>query len=62
MIHKLLLAVVVYFVWQERNKRLHLEKSRTAVSLARQIIELTRMKLLGLRIKNSLQVKKAAVV
>lgn len=32
------------------------------MKLARQIIELTRMKLLGLKIKNSLQVKKTAVI
>lgn len=61
-IHRMILAAVVYFIWQERNKRVHLEEHRTAVGLARQIIELIRMKLLGLKVKSSVQVKRAAVI
>ncbi|KAJ9560832.1 hypothetical protein OSB04_005992 [Centaurea solstitialis] len=61
-VQRLLLAAVVYFVWQERNYRLHQAKCRSAVLLARQIIELIKLKLLGLRVKNSVQVKKVAEI
>lgn len=35
--HRLLFAAVTYFLWQERNFRLHSNKQRHDVGLARQI-------------------------
>ncbi|KAJ9535280.1 hypothetical protein OSB04_un001622 [Centaurea solstitialis] len=61
-VQRLLLAAVVYFVWQEKNHRFHQAKCRSAVLLARQIIELIKLKLLGLKVKKSAQVKKVAEI
>lgn len=51
--HRILLAAIVYFIWQERNLRIHLSKSSTATSLSVQIVDLVKMKLLGMKVKNS---------
>ncbi|KAJ9535397.1 hypothetical protein OSB04_un001487 [Centaurea solstitialis] len=61
-IHRLVLAAGVYFIWQERNKRLHGEASRSAVVLARQIFQLIQMKLMGLKVKDGDQVRRAAMI
>ncbi|KAJ9535832.1 hypothetical protein OSB04_un001013 [Centaurea solstitialis] len=61
-IHRLVLAAGVYFIWQERNKRLHGDSSRSAVILARQIFQLLQMKLMGLKVKDSSHVRRAAMI
>jgi hypothetical protein len=54
-IQKLMLGAIVYFIWQERNLRLFQNKNRNVEDLCNQIIEIVRLKLLGLKIKNSLK-------
>ncbi|KAJ9561158.1 hypothetical protein OSB04_006318 [Centaurea solstitialis] len=61
-IHRLIFAAVVYFIWQERNVRMHGGNDRSVVCLAKQIIDLVKMKLLGLRVKNNSQCKRAAII
>ncbi|KAJ9535294.1 hypothetical protein OSB04_un001606 [Centaurea solstitialis] len=61
-IHRLVFAAVVYFIWQERNNRLHSDACRPAVKLARQIFELIQMKLVGLKVKNGAHVRRAAEI
>ncbi|KAJ9535522.1 hypothetical protein OSB04_un001343 [Centaurea solstitialis] len=61
-VHRLLFAAGVYFLWQERNKRRHGEAHRSCVVLARQILDLIRMKLMGLRVKNNSQTRRVASI
>ncbi|KAJ9535362.1 hypothetical protein OSB04_un001524 [Centaurea solstitialis] len=61
-IHRLLLAAGVYFLWQERNKRIHGEANRSAVVLAKQIYQLIQMKLMGLKVKDGSQIRRAAMI
>ncbi|KAJ9546283.1 hypothetical protein OSB04_018826 [Centaurea solstitialis] len=61
-IHMLLLAAGVYFLWQERNKRLHGEASRSAVVLVEQVYQLIQMELMGLKVKDGTQVRRAAMI
>ncbi|XP_024964019.1 uncharacterized protein LOC112504316 [Cynara cardunculus var. scolymus] len=61
-IHRLLLAIVIYFIWQERNNRLHSDNCRSVEQLSKQICELIKMKLMGLNVKSNENVKRAAVV
>ncbi|KAJ9553884.1 LOW QUALITY PROTEIN: hypothetical protein OSB04_017929 [Centaurea solstitialis] len=50
-VHRLVFAAGVYFLWQETNKRKHGEAHRSVYVLARQILELIKMTLMGLKIK-----------
>ncbi|XP_071692649.1 uncharacterized protein [Rutidosis leptorrhynchoides] len=59
-IQRLVFGACVYCIWQERNLRLYQDKSTPVVALVDYIKNLVRLKLLGLTIKNSNQVKLAA--
>lgn len=61
-IQRLLFSAVVYFIWQERNYRQFQEKERSVEILANHIIETVKMRLMGLKVKNSSQVKQAAKI
>lgn len=57
---KLIFAAVVYFVWQERNCRIHQGQSRPVEVLAKQIYTIVKTRLLSLKVKNNSQTRKAA--
>lgn len=59
-IQRLILGACVYFIWQERNMRLYQNKSRPKDKLIDQIKNIVRLKLMGLKIKNSKQSLEAA--
>lgn len=61
-IQRLVMGATVYFIWQERNLRFFQGKSRNVASLCCIIKEQVRLRLMSLRIKNSLHVIKAAQV
>ncbi|KVH88545.1 Phytosulfokine [Cynara cardunculus var. scolymus] len=52
---RIVLAAVIYFIWQERNIRMHGGEKRSAGVLANQIVEIVKLRLLGLKIKNNAQ-------
>lgn len=59
-IQRLVLAATVYHLWQERNFRLFQKKYRAALVLIQRIIEVVRLRLLGLKINCSVQSKLAS--
>ncbi|GKB32138.1 hypothetical protein Tco_0871539 [Tanacetum coccineum] len=56
-IRRLVCAAAVYFVWQERNKRMFGEEKRDSEDLIKTVTESVRMKLIGLKVKESRSVK-----
>ncbi|GKE08939.1 hypothetical protein Tco_1412490, partial [Tanacetum coccineum] len=56
-IRRLVCAAAVYFVWQERNKRMFGEEKKDSGELIKIGIESVRMKLMGLKVKDSRSVK-----
>lgn len=52
-VNKLVLGSLVYFLWQEINFRIFQAKHRTSHQVIKCIIEAVRMKMLGLKIRNS---------
>ncbi|GJT68774.1 RNA-directed DNA polymerase, eukaryota, reverse transcriptase zinc-binding domain protein [Tanacetum coccineum] len=52
-IRRLVCAAAVYFVWQERNKRMFGEEKRDSEELIKIVTESVRMKLMGLKVKDS---------
>ncbi|GJT92150.1 RNA-directed DNA polymerase, eukaryota, reverse transcriptase zinc-binding domain protein [Tanacetum coccineum] len=58
----LVLGAVVYFIWQERNFRLFRSVKRPADKVCDVIVDTVRLRLLGLKIKRSLEVDKAAAI
>ncbi|KAJ9535293.1 hypothetical protein OSB04_un001605 [Centaurea solstitialis] len=61
-VHRLVFAAGVYFLWQERNNRRYGENHRSVVVLARQVLELIKLKLMGLKVKNNDQTKRVAII
>ena len=59
-IQRLLFGAVVYFIWQERNMRLFGNGGRSIDSVYSKIVETVRFKLMGLIMKQSLDVQNAA--
>ncbi|XP_024979735.1 uncharacterized protein LOC112516753 [Cynara cardunculus var. scolymus] len=59
---RLVLAAVIYFVWKERNIRIHHGKERSVVVLAKQIFMIVKLRLMGLKIQNNSQIRRAAVL
>ena len=57
-IRRLVLGASVYFIWQERKKRLFGNEMRSWQELVNVIINNVRVKLLSLKVKMSPQVKK----
>ncbi|GJZ74399.1 hypothetical protein Tco_0638545 [Tanacetum coccineum] len=51
------LQVAVYFVWQERHKRMFGEEKRDSEELIKIVTESVRMKLMGFKVKDSRSVK-----
>nr|GEY79048.1 hypothetical protein [Tanacetum cinerariifolium] len=52
-VDKLLVAATVYYVWQERNRRLFSQEKRTVEILCNQIKECVKSKLMSLHVKES---------
>ncbi|GKA57946.1 hypothetical protein Tco_0757134 [Tanacetum coccineum] len=52
-IRRLVCAAAVYFVWQERNKRMFGEEKMDSEELIKIVTESVRMKLMGLKVKDS---------
>ncbi|GKD46818.1 hypothetical protein Tco_1271463, partial [Tanacetum coccineum] len=52
-IRRLVCAAAVYFVWQERNKRMFGEEKRDSEELIKIVTESVTMKLMGLKVKDS---------
>ncbi|PWA82683.1 Caffeate O-methyltransferase (COMT) family [Artemisia annua] len=61
-IQRLVFGAAVYFIWQERNFRIFQNRFRTDETVFRIIVDTVRHKLLGLKIKRSLDSEKAAIV
>ncbi|GKD30933.1 RNA-directed DNA polymerase, eukaryota, reverse transcriptase zinc-binding domain protein [Tanacetum coccineum] len=56
-IDKLILAATVYYVWQERNRRIFKDEKRTVDKLCKIIKDYVRCKLVSIQVKNSKNVK-----
>ncbi|KAJ9546758.1 hypothetical protein OSB04_019301 [Centaurea solstitialis] len=61
-VHRLVFAAGVYFLWQERNNRRYGDNHRSVVVLARQVLELIKLKLMGLKVNNNNQTRRAAII
>lgn len=55
--HSEVLLGVVYFIWQESNGGIHNGKERNVYVLTNPIIDMVPLKLLGIKVRNSAQVK-----
>lgn len=53
---RLLLAASTYFVWQERNNRIHGKGERQPDRVAQVILDMVRLKLASIRFKKSIRV------
>ncbi|GKB52548.1 hypothetical protein Tco_0903301, partial [Tanacetum coccineum] len=58
----LVFGAAVYFIWQERNFRLFRSVERPADKVFDIIVDTVRLRLLGLKIKRSHEVEKAAAI
>ncbi|GJU04828.1 RNA-directed DNA polymerase, eukaryota, reverse transcriptase zinc-binding domain protein [Tanacetum coccineum] len=61
-IRRLCLGASVYFIWQERNFRLFRDQKRDWKCLLNIVCDTIRARLMGLTVKNSIEVNKAAAV
>ncbi|GJV71895.1 RNA-directed DNA polymerase, eukaryota, reverse transcriptase zinc-binding domain protein [Tanacetum coccineum] len=61
-IQRLIFGAAVYFIWQERNFRLFRCEERSADKVFDIIMDTVRLRLLGLKIKRSPEVDKAATI
>ncbi|GKA98534.1 RNA-directed DNA polymerase, eukaryota, reverse transcriptase zinc-binding domain protein, partial [Tanacetum coccineum] len=61
-IQRLVFGAAVYFIWQERNFRLFRSVERPADKVFDIIVDTVRLRLLGLKIKRSHEVDKAAAI
>ena len=59
-VQRLVFGVAVYYIWQERNFRIFRNDFRSEEIVFRIIVDTVRHKLMGLRIKFSREVEKAA--
>ncbi|GKA36584.1 hypothetical protein Tco_0723149 [Tanacetum coccineum] len=59
-LRRIVVAAVVYYVWQERNKRIMANEFRSADVLFEIILEYVKLKIMSLKVKLSVQVKKVA--
>nr|GEW67918.1 zinc finger, CCHC-type [Tanacetum cinerariifolium] len=57
---RIVVAAVVYYVWQERNKRIMANEFRSADVLFEIILEYVKLKITSLKVKLSVQVRKVA--
>ncbi|GKB76255.1 hypothetical protein Tco_0943150, partial [Tanacetum coccineum] len=56
-VRRISLAAVVYFIWQERNQRIFKGVKRNASTLYADISEIIKMKLMNIRVKDSVAVR-----
>ncbi|PWA38078.1 RNA-directed DNA polymerase, eukaryota, Reverse transcriptase zinc-binding domain protein [Artemisia annua] len=61
-IQRIVFCATVYFIWQERNMRKFAQKERTVEVLYNVVVDTVRFKLLGLKLKYTPDVIKAAKV
>nr|GEU97574.1 protein MOR1 isoform X2 [Tanacetum cinerariifolium] len=59
-LRRIVVAAAVYYVWNEKNKRLFDRESRNVETITRLIIEYVKLKLMSLTVKQSVQVRKVA--
>ena len=55
---RLILAVTSYFVWRERNYRIHGKGDQTIEQVARYALDSVRLKLASIKFKKNARVKK----
>ena len=55
---RLILAATSYFVWRERNYRIHGKGDQTSEQVARYALDLVRLKLASIKFKKNARVKK----
>nr|GEV73046.1 hypothetical protein [Tanacetum cinerariifolium] len=56
-VRRLVCSVAVYYIWQERNNRLFKKEKRDKKTIFNIVIETIRMKLMGIKVKDSRTVK-----
>ncbi|GKA78310.1 RNA-directed DNA polymerase, eukaryota, reverse transcriptase zinc-binding domain protein [Tanacetum coccineum] len=56
-VRRISLNAAVYYIWQERNNRIFKQEKRDADTMVNLIKENTRLKLIGLKVKDSVTVK-----
>ena len=61
-IQRLVFGAAVYYIWQERNFRLFQKNYRSEETVFKVIVDIVRHKLLGLKIKRSVESVKAAEI
>lgn len=61
-VQRLVFGAAVYFIWQERNIRIFQNDFRTDETVFKIIVDTVRHKLMGLKIKRSLDVEKVAKI
>ena len=59
-VRRLVFGALVYFIWQERNKRQFTMERRDPQSLAGTILDTVKMRMSGLRVINSSNVQSVA--
>ena len=59
-VSRLVFGSMVYFIWQERNKRQFTNDKRNCQSLAGTILETVKLRLSGLQVLNSVNVQNVA--
>ncbi|GJW76253.1 RNA-directed DNA polymerase, eukaryota, reverse transcriptase zinc-binding domain protein [Tanacetum coccineum] len=59
-VSRIVFGAIVYFIWQEMNKRCFTKEKRSAKVLCDIIMDTTRMRLISLKVKNSANVRKVA--
>nr|GEZ45879.1 RNA-directed DNA polymerase, eukaryota, reverse transcriptase zinc-binding domain protein [Tanacetum cinerariifolium] len=59
-LRRIVVALTVYYVWQERNKRIMANEFRSADVLFKNILEYVKLKIMSLKVKLSVQVRKVA--
>ncbi|KAJ0886252.1 putative RNA-directed DNA polymerase transcription factor bZIP family [Helianthus annuus] len=59
-IGRLVMAAVVYFIWQERNNRCFDNNRRSVQQICNVVFDTVRMRILGLKLKDSSSVREAA--
>ena len=57
-VKRLILAASVYCIWNERNCRIFNDENKSAEEVANRILEIVKMKLMSLKVKESPAVKK----
>ncbi|GJV14256.1 RNA-directed DNA polymerase, eukaryota, reverse transcriptase zinc-binding domain protein [Tanacetum coccineum] len=59
-VSRVVFRVVVYYIWQERNKRCSTQEKRSVKTLCNIILDIVRMRLISLKVKDSANVKEVA--